>query len=297
MDAGCSTQEETVMALKDILVLLDPDPRSAVRLAIAADLARTHGAHLTGLFVVDIPNADYLYGAGVPMAGLGPDRLTDLMIGEARGAAEPVEAMFQEALRVARLQGEWRIVEGYTPAVLSADARYADLVVVGQPDDPRRQDHRTRIAVETALLTSGRPILAIPFAGEFPQLTDHVLVAWNASREATRAIHDALPLLLLARQVTVLIVDPRGTDTEQDADTRRPDIAQHLLRHGVKAATTRTVAEDISEGEALLSYASDISASMIVAGGYGHSRARELIFGGVTRTLLAEMTVPVLFSH
>ena len=283
------------MAFKDILVHLDADPRASVRLGIAADLAIRHGAHLTGLFVVDVPNTDFFYGAGLPMAGLGPDQLVDVMTAEARAAAEPVEANFQQVLRLNKIPGEWRLVEGHTPAVLSADARYADLVVVGQPDDPRRQDHRGRLAVETTLMTAGRPVLTIPYAGEFPALADHVLVAWNASREATRAVHDALPLLVTAKQVTILAVNPRAAVDEDDAP--HTDLAAHLARHGVKAETTRTVAEDISDGEALLSYASDISATLIVAGGYGHSRAREMIFGGVTRTLLAEMTVPVFFSH
>jgi nucleotide-binding universal stress UspA family protein len=283
------------MAFKDILVHLDASPRAATRLGIAIDLAVRHGAFLTGLHVVDVPNTDYFYGAGLPMAGLGPDQLVDVMLGEARAAAEPVEADFQQALRLNNLRGEWRVTEGHTPAVLSADARYADLVVVGQPDDPRQADHRGRLAVETALMTSGRPVLTVPFAGDFPNVTDHMLVAWNASREATRAVHDALPLLLNAKQVTILAVNPRVP--AGDSDETHTDLAMHLSRHGIRAETTRTVAEDISDGEALLSYAADISATMIVAGAYGHSRAREMIFGGVTHTLLAEMTVPVFFSH
>jgi nucleotide-binding universal stress UspA family protein len=288
--------EEAVMSVKDILVHLDVDPRCAVRLAIAADLARGCGAHLTGVFVVDIPNADYLYGGGLPVAGMGPDKMIDVMIAQARVAAEPVEAAFREALRIRGLSGEWRIVEGYTPSVISTEARYADLVVVGQPDDPRRDDYRTRATAETVLMTSGRPMLSVPFAGEFPVLTEHVLVAWKAGREATRAVHDALPLLRQAHRVTVLTINARGSHAEE-AGEGHPDIVRHLVRHGVKAEARSTVADGIANGEALLSYASDISATMIVAGGYGHSRARELIFGGVTRTLLAEMTVPVLFSH
>ncbi len=283
------------MALKDILVHLDADPRTAARLGIAADLAIRHGANLTGVYVVDVPNTDYFYGAGLPMAGLGPDQLVDVMVSEARAAALPVEENFKQVLTLKNLPGEWRLVEGQTASVLSADARYADLLIVGQPDDPRRQDHRGRLAVETALMTSGRPVLAIPYAGEFSSLTDHVLIAWNGSREATRAVHDALPLLRTARAVTILAVNPSAPDIDDEGP--HVDLATHLARHDIKAETNRTVADEISDGEALLSYASDISATMIVAGGYGHSRAREMIFGGVTRTLMAEMTVPIFFSH
>jgi len=283
------------MALKDILVHLDTDPRTAARLGIAADLAIRHGASLTGLYVVDVPNTDYFYGAGLPMAGLGPDQLVDIMISEARAAAVPVEENFKQVLNLNNLPGEWRLVEGQTAPILSADARYADLLIVGQPDDPRRQDQRGRLAVETALMTSGRPVLTIPYAGEFSNLTDHVLIAWNGSREATRAVHDALPLLRTAGAVTILAVNPSMPDA--DDETPRTDLAVHLARHDIEAQTNRTVADEISDGEALLSYASDISATMIVAGGYGHSRAREMIFGGVTRTLMTEMTVPIFFSH
>ncbi|HVZ09419.1 universal stress protein [Rhodopila sp.] len=283
------------MSLKDILIHLDADPRSAVRLEAAAGLAARHGAFLTGVFVIDIPSTDYFYGAGFPMAGLGPDQLIDTLTAEARAAAEPVEAQFREVLRKANLQGEWRLVEGHTHAVLSTEARYADVVVVGQPDDPRRSDTRGRLIVETVLMTSGRPVLVVPFAGKVEPVTDHVLVAWNASREATRAVHDAMPLLRTAKQITILSINPRAPIDEDEAP--HTDLATHLGRHGVRSDTSHTVAEDIPDGEALLSYASDIGATMIVAGGYGHSRARELVFGGVTRTLLAEMTVPVFFSH
>jgi nucleotide-binding universal stress UspA family protein len=283
------------MALKDILVHLDADPRVTARLDIAKKLATSQGASLTGLYVIDVPSTDYFYGGGLPMAGLGPDQLVDVLLDEARAAAEPVQASFQKELDQSRLSGAFRLVEGRTADVLSADARYADLVIVGQPDDPRRADHRIRVAVETALVTSGRPVLAVPFAGDFPSVTDHVLIAWNASREAARAVHDALPLLVEAKQVTILAVNPYQPLDGDDGEEAR--LAQHLSRHGVRAETTRTVADDIPDGEALLSYASDISATMIVAGAYGHSRAREMIFGGVTRTLLAEMTVPVFFSH
>src|SRR3954454_13493204 len=146
------------------------------------------------------------------------------------------------------------------------------------------------------MLSSGRPVLAVPYAGQFERVGERVLVAWNASRESTRAVNDALPLLRGAKVVTILAVNPRQ-GIEGHGDVPAADIALHLARHGVKAEAAHTVAKDISEGDALLSYAADIGADLIVAGAYGHSRARELVFGGVTRTLIAEMTAPVLLSH
>jgi nucleotide-binding universal stress UspA family protein len=282
------------MALKDILVHLDVTPRSAARLAVAARLAAQRGGHLTGVHVIDIPSANYFYGAAMPFVPANPDEIVERMRAEATAAAAPMEAAFRDCVRRNGLQGEWRLVEGNPAATVALHARYADLTVVGQPDarDPQDSDAIT----VTAVMTSGRPVLAVPFAGDFPTVGERVLVAWNASREAARAVNDALPLLAGAKQVTVLAINPqRGIGGHGEVPAA--DIALHLARHGVKAEAAHTVARDIADGEALLSYAADIGADLIVAGAYGHSRARELVFGGVTRTLIAEMTAPVLLSH
>ncbi|HEX3400407.1 MAG TPA: universal stress protein [Acetobacteraceae bacterium] len=282
------------MALKDILVHLDATPRSAVRLNVAAGLAVRHGAHLIGMHAIDIPSANYFYGAAMPFVPANPEEIVERIRAEATEAAAPVEAAFRERLRRDGIEGEWRLVEGNPPTMVALHGRYADLIVVGQPNPYEPQDGDA-ITV-TAVMTSGRPVLAVPFAGDFPTIGERVLVAWNASREAARAVNDAMPLLAGAKQVTVLAINPqRGIGGHGDVPAA--DIALHLARHGLKAEAAHTVAKDISDGEALLSYAADIAADLIVAGGYGHSRARELVFGGVTRTLIAEMTAPVLLSH
>jgi nucleotide-binding universal stress UspA family protein len=285
------------MAFKDILVHLDGDPRSAARLGIAAGLARRFDAHLTGVYVVDIPSVEFFYGAAMPLGGGGAEQVIDQIRADAVAAAEPVEASFRELLRREGLDGGWRLVEGSLPATVALHARYADLTVLGQADPGQRfgrLDHEA--AAVATVMGSGRPILAVPFAGDFPVVGQRVLVAWNASREAARAVNDALPLLREASAVTVLAVNPRR-GIGGHGDVPAADIALHLARHGVKAEAAHTVATDIPDGEALLSYAADIGADLIVAGAYGHSRARELVFGGVTRTLLAEMTAPVFLSH
>ena len=145
-------------------------------------------------------------------------------------------------------------------------------------------------------MASGRPLLMVPFAGDFPVLGQDVLVGWNASAEAARAVNDALPILQRARKVTVLSVNPRR-GIRGDGDVPAADIALHLARHGIRAEAAHTVVTDIGEGDALLSYAADIGADLLVTGMYGHSRLREMVFGGVTRSLLAEMTVPVFMAH
>jgi nucleotide-binding universal stress UspA family protein len=282
------------MGLKDILVHLDTTPRSAVRLELAAQLAVQHNAHLTAIHVIDIPSASYFYGAAMPFVPANPDEIVDRIRAEATEAAGPVETAFRDCLRRNALEGEWRLAEGPPPATVALHARYADLVVVGQPNRDQPQD-ADAVTVST-VMTSGRPVLAVPFAGQFTSIGEHVLVAWNASREAARAVNDALPLLLNAKQVTVLAINPRR-GVGGHGDVPAADIALHLARHGLKAEAAHTVATDIADGEALLSYAADVGADLIVAGAYGHSRARELVFGGVTRTLIAEMTAPVLLSH
>jgi nucleotide-binding universal stress UspA family protein len=282
------------MALKDLLVHLDTTPRSGTRMELAALLAVRHNAHLTGLHVIDIPSASYFYGAAMPFVPTNPEEIVDRIRAEAVEAAKPVEASFRECLRRNGIEGEWRQVEGAPHSTVALHARYADVCIVGQPDReyPRDSDAVT----VTAIMTSGRPVLAVPFAGEFPTIGERVLVAWNASREAARAVNDALPLLMNAKQVTVLAINPqRGVGGQGDVPAA--DIALHLARHGLKTEAAHTVAKDIADGEVLLSYAADIGADLIIAGAYGHSRARELVFGGATRRLIAEMTAPVLFSH
>jgi len=285
------------MAFKDILVHLDSGPRSSMRLQVATSLARRCGAHLTGVYAVDIPSAEFFYGAAMPLAAGGAERVVEQIRAEAIAAAAPVEKAFNAAVQAQGLEAAWRLVEGNLPATISLHARYADLAVLGQANPYEPSDGiGTDAVIVSTVMTSGRPVLAVPFAGDFPTVGDRVLVAWNASREAARAVNDAMPMLRGASVVTVLAVNPRH-GINGHGDVPAADIALHLARHGVKAEAAHTVANDIPDGEALLSYAADIGADMIVAGAYGHSRARELVFGGVTRTLLGEMTAPVFLSH
>jgi nucleotide-binding universal stress UspA family protein len=136
----------------------------------------------------------------------------------------------------------------------------------------------------------------VPYIGGSDIIGRRALVAWNASREAARALNDAIPLLEDAENVTVLSVNPkRGIRGEGDLPAA--DIALHLARHGMKAEASYVVAEDIGVGDALLSRAADLGSDLIVMGGYGHSRLREIVLGGATRTVLRHMTVPVLLSH
>jgi nucleotide-binding universal stress UspA family protein len=285
------------MAIKDILVHLDATARSGVRLAAAADLALRHGAHLTAVFVIEQLSAGLFYG---DLGGFVDARLVEEMMDKIRERAmvevRRVEQDFRDRLRRDGIEGEWRLVEGAAAEMVPLHARYADLAVLGQHDpDDATVSSAAQVAAST-LLTSGRPVLVVPYTGPIATLGQTVLVAWKSSRESARAINDALPLLRKAQSVTVLAVNPEQ-GIGGDGDLPAADIALHLARHGVKAAAAHTVAPEISAGDALLNHADDIGADLIVAGGYGHARLREFAFGGVTRTLLTTMTVPVFLSH
>lgn len=284
------------MGYKDILVHLDAAPRSVTSLVVAADLARRFSAHLTGLAVVDLPPPDVFYG--FPSAFMDVQRAED-MIERMRtvrvNELAAIEAAFRDRLRRDGIEGEWRCIEGVVDETVALHARYADLVVIGQTDPNEKSSKTTAISART-LMTSGRPLLVLPFAGVFETIGRNVLVGWNGTGEAARAVGDAMPLLKAAAKVTVLAINPRH-GIGGDGDVPAVDIALHLARHGVVAEAAHTIARDISEADALLSYAADIGADLLVCGMYGHSAWRERTFGGVTRSLLTEMTVPVLMAH
>ena len=281
------------MALKDILVHLDGTEQSKVRLQLAAGLARRHGAHLAGLFVVDVMlpmMAASDAGSGAVLAEMIERMRTDTL-----AEAAIVEAGFRETLRRDGIAGEWRLVEGSSHEHVALHARYADLVVAGQASPDAGQPSASAI-LEAVLFDSGRPVLVVPYAGSFPTLGQRVLVGWNASAQAARAVHDALPLMAGAGSVVVSAVNPRrGIDAH--GDMPGADIATHLARHGLKVEVEHSLAPEIGAGDLLLNRASEISADLLVIGAYGHSRLRETILGGVTRTLLKQMTIPVLMSH
>jgi nucleotide-binding universal stress UspA family protein len=278
------------MKLCDILVHVDQSPRAQMRLDIAAELARQHGAHLTALQVIDVAMPVMALGDGGGGAVIA--ELMEQMRQSALVAGVKLKAAFEAALARDGIMGEWRQVEGTTREILALHGRYADLLVLGQ-DDPESDSDGL---LEAVVFDSGRPVLAIPFAGSFKTIGKRVLVGWNASREASRALHDALPLIAKAETATVFLANPtRGLDGH--GEEPGADIARHMVRHGLKVEVAKVIADDVPDSALLLNHASDMGADLLVMGAYGHSRLREFILGGMTRSLLREMTVPVLLSH
>ena len=280
------------MALRNLLVYLDSTKASAARGELALKLAQRHEAHITGL----APTATPLVPGYI--AGNFPDELLQMQEAEARERAEAAVQSFREAAERLGVSVETR-VESCTSANLTAlialHARYADLTVMGQVDPDDAAPGGVTM-VEDVIMTSGRPTLVVPYVGATAAPGRRVVVAWDASREAARAAQDALPVLERADEVTILVVNPEKGDQDHGQQPGA-DIALHLARHGVKAKVQRSEVTDISVGEEILSRMADAGSDLLVMGAYGHSRLREVVLGGVTRTLLEEMTVPVLMSH
>jgi len=277
------------MSYKTILVHLDPARRRAERLDIACRLAAGFDAHLIGLFALSAFPVPYAFSGNAAVVIQAEVNLRAEAADEARGEFERVTA--RNGLKAEWCSADWNAV-----AAARLSARYADLVVIGQDESPRSAD--TRLLphfAQDVVLTSGRPVLLIPYAGRFSSIGSRVLVAWDASREAARALADALPLLQRAQSVEVVAFDAEPTEAGHGAQPGA-DIALYLARHGVKATAAQQRA-GIDVGSQILSRAADTSADLIVMGAYGHSRALEFVLGGATRTLLQSMTVPVLMSH
>jgi len=280
------------MNIKTILVHLDHTDRCNARVDLAARIARTQGAHLIGL----LPSG--LLEGTIPADAI-PTGMTDYIAESAqylRQRADLIGEGFRaRLLRAAGAEShEIREVDGTTIDALVAHARSSDLVVVGQEDRASESDVPERGLVAQVMLDAGRPVLVVPYAGEFKDAGQDVLLAWDGSRAAAVAMREALPLLAQARRVT--LVSFRHPGAGEGQSLLIPEMSRWLQRHGVHATAQQDITQ-IDTSDALLSRVSDLGADLIVMGGYGHSRLRERVLGGVTREVLAHMTVPVLIAH
>lgn len=282
------------MPFKDIVVHVDNGPASEGRVHLACEIARRHRAHLLALYCIELLPIIRFSPWGDP--GYSDFASTENIQHSYRAAAlapaEKIEAIFHAEANRVGINSKWRLVEGIGADSVTRQARYADLVVLGQIDP--ETSSRSSVVPEEVVLSSGRPVLIVPHIGRFESVGRRVLVAWNGSREAARAVGDALPLLLDAEAVAVLSVNAEpGAESEQPAS----ELTHHLARHGIEAKATVVVAKDPAVGALLVARAADFGADLIVMGAYGHSRTRELLLGGATRHLLQHMTVPLLMAH
>jgi nucleotide-binding universal stress UspA family protein len=273
--------------IKDILVHVNNAEQDNPTLEAAIYLTQRFNAHLKGVHVSSL--LDYAAAKDIFVAGLWEECKEDLRI-----AAKTAQERYKAAITRAGLSGEWHHVDGDPATTIIAQGRVVDLIVLGQPmDDPWPI---ARNIADKVPLAAGRPVLFVPSAGFAGSLGKSVLIAWNDSREAARAVNDALPLLTQAEQVIVMAVDPPPAKSNEDS-IPCADIALHLARHGVEAAATQDTASANFVGEVLRKQAERQHADLIVTGAYGHSRLKEIVLGGVTRYMLKHATVPVLMSH
>jgi nucleotide-binding universal stress UspA family protein len=280
------------MTFKDLLVHVDNTEACEGRLRAALALADAQGAHLTGLALAAETSMPSYIG------GQLPPEILDMQRQQALERGRAAASRFAKAVQGSGRPVDCRIVESLdidVTRVMIQHARHADLVVLGQPD-PEEDETGLRQTLEEVILACGRPALVVPYIGAAKTLGERVVVAWDAGREAARAVNDALPILQRAKQVTVLSINPRpGFDGH--GEEPGADIALHLARHDVKVEVQHSQGEEIAIGQALLSRLADRGADLLVMGVYGHSRLRELVLGGATRTILQNMTVPVFMSH
>jgi nucleotide-binding universal stress UspA family protein len=278
------------MSYKTIVVHLDTSQRARPRLEIALRLAKHFGAHLTGVFAVFTPDPRSLY----VMAGTASYYAThELMRAERRAA---LERLFHAELTRAEVAGEWIAVDDPANLALPHRGRCADLIIASQDDPHDPESYVGNYFPENLVMSAGRPVLLVPHATSVTSPGGHVMVCWDGSREATRAVHDALPFMRTARQTTVVTVN--GARGEAAPRIPGADIATVIARHGIRVEVKDVAAApDALVGDMLLSVSVGLGADLLVMGAYGHARWQELVMGGATRSILRSMTVPVLMSH
>jgi nucleotide-binding universal stress UspA family protein len=275
--------------IKDLVVNLTVGGRRDVAGPFAISIAEMVGAHVAGVA--------FAYEAAIPPTIMGtiPASLIEGQRAENDKAAADAIARFDEAAKRAGVSFQSLTMSASVPGAadrFGAMARRFDLAVVGQSDpDALIADE---VIVEGTLFGSGRPVVVVPYIQKSPVKLDRIMVCWDGSRNAARAIADAMPLLARAKSIDVVIV---ASERPKSDEIPGADIGQHLARHGFKVEVKRIVATDTDVANTVLSHAADSSADFIVMGGYGHSRLREFILGGATQGILSSMTVPVLMSH
>jgi nucleotide-binding universal stress UspA family protein len=275
--------------IKDIVVNLSVSENGGPAGEYAISLAGAFDAHLTAIA--------FVYDPIVPVSGMGyiPAEVIDTQQADSEAAAKAAIDRFAKAAADAGVAAEpLTLGSSFADAgdQFGRIARRFDLAVVGQAE-PGTQAVEEMIA-ESTLFEAGRPVIIVPYIQQSPLKLDNVMVCWDGSRPATRAIADAMPLLERASLVEVVVIaNERGKQDEIEG----ADIGQHLARHGLKVEVKRIAGGNIDVADALLSHTADSGADLIVMGGYGHSRLREFVLGGVTNSILRSMTVPALMSH
>lgn len=275
------------MSYKTVLVHVDESAHASERIKMATAIAMAEGAHLIGTATTGASR--YLVQTRM-LADLDPNLKEHLAF--LRQRAERGLADFEATARKLDIASfEKRLVDDEAGGGICLQARYADLVVIGQNDPDEVSPVVMPDFPQYVVLHCGRPVLIVPYAGRFEGIGRRVLIGWDASMAATHAVTNAIPLLRCAQIVEVAIFNPQAHGTAPGSE-----IARYLARHGIRVEVLQRET-DSETGDALLALADELTSDLIVLGGYGHSRWRETVFGGVTQGFLERGAVHVLFSH
>ena len=274
--------------IKDVVVHLSLDASRDTMNDFAISVADIFQAHISGIAFIYKPVLLTDDDAAIP------DDLIDGLWAESQRRADTLTSAFNEAIRRTSLLSESRTLKSSitgAPSLFAKFARRFDLSIVGQtnPDHPEN----SHLMIEAALFESGRPVLIMPYVQKTGLTLDRVMVCWDGSRPAARAIADSLPFLARANTIEVVNITSQYVKGE---DMSASDIGQHLARHDLNIEIKRIVTSE-AVSDVILSRAAESSTDLIIMGGYGHSRLREFVLGGATRGVLAAMTVPTLMAH
>ncbi len=275
--------------IRDLVVNLGGGGTRDVTADYAISLAQSCGAHVVGIA--------FVYEPVIPGSLLGgiPTDLIEVQREENAKAGQVAVANFEAAARSAGVSAETRLLDASIAGAADLFGRIArrfDIVVVGQA--PRDQGVSEELLIEGALFGSGRPVIVVPETHTQPLNLDNVMICWDGSRPAARAIGDAIPLLSRAKAIEIVVVTG---ERDKSGEITGANMKRHLTRHGITVNIKRIAAGNAEVQSAILAHAAGTGANFIVMGGYGHSRLREFILGGVTRSILKSMPVPVLMSH
>ena|SRR6516162_4770023 len=275
--------------VKDVVVNLTGGHPQDFAADFAISLAAGFSAHIAGVA--------FIYEPIIPGDMLGgiPTDLIEVQREENRKTAEAAVDRFEAAAKAAAVSAETRVVDASLAGAADLFGRIArrfDMAVVGQAR--REQGASEELLIEGALFGSGRPVVVVPYTQQEGLRLDRILICWDGSRPAARAIADAIPLLSRAKTVDIVVVIG---ERDKSGEITGRNMRRHLARHGIETEIKHITASGGVAQNAILAHAAETGATFIVMGGYGHSRLREFILGGVTRSILKSMPVPVLMSH
>jgi nucleotide-binding universal stress UspA family protein len=275
------------MAIKTILLHMAPDENRQNRFAIALDLAKRHGAHLEIAYMTS--------PASMPAAITGRGASHSFIAESTRIAAEKADKILSEMTEACEGSGiawNWEVLEGNHNELLAERSHYADLMIVNEHHGVTLEGYVGLHMPEEMLMDSTCPVLVLPKDRRIDTVGKRVMIAWKDTREAARAVRESLGVLKAAEHVFVLTCDRPHHRFEAGRD-----ILAYLTRHGIDVEPVSDIADKGNVGPIILSYADDVKADLLVMGAYGHSRWREIVFGGVTHHILKNMHVPLLVAH